>query len=166
MFYQHDIFNYLHNFPSLPNYPKTPIYIDNTNTILFLNYPFSPIKNFFLNSISSIIYYFNTILLIPNKFISLNNITTLYVQIFVFISICLIFITILLKKYLINTKLSIKLEELEEKIKYLYKNEKHIVNDLEKYTLLNKKLQENIEKKMKYYEKEMKKIQKEINKYN
>ena len=167
MLYQNEILNY---FPSLS---KSPIYIDNTNTLLFLqnihlNSIIHFIKNMFLNISQFNIYYFNKILTYLNSpslpYYNLNFYHN-FNQIF-YIIIFLAFINLIIyNKYLIYP-IKNKINELEQKIKYLNKKDNLLENEVERFLLMNKNSQEDIEKKIKYYEKELKKFKKEINKYN
>jgi hypothetical protein len=169
--YENNMLNYF------PTFTKTPVYIDNTNTILSMHHS---LANIIINVIINIsnfiknVFFISTgiILSISSKFkifclqyILSNN--YYYEKLFL-----VIFITTLYRIYCFqNNKFTVriltnKIEELEEKIKFLNKKETFLENDVERYTLINKKSQEEMDKKLKYYEKEMKKMKKEINKYN
>lgn len=152
--YEYEILKYF------PSFHKSPIYIDNTHTILW-THPFLPTINhpFIKTLLQSNL---NTITKIKNVFQNINSYYYQLFALFLFTGYICIFIY---NKYLISP-LTNKIEELEQKIKYLNKKDNLLENDVEKYTLMNKKTQEEMEKKIKYYEKEMKKMKKEINKYN
>lgn len=173
MLYQYEN-NMLHYFPT---FTKTPVYIDNTNTILSMHHSLANIIIHVIINISNFIkngFFISTgiILSLSSKFkifcfqyILTNN--YYYEKLFL-----VIFITILYRIYCFqNNKFTVKIltnkiEELDQKIKFLNKKDNILENDVERYTQINKKSQEEMDKKFKFYEKEMKKMKKEINKYN
>ena len=170
--YQNEMFNYF------PTFTKTPVYIDNTNTILLMNY--NSLTNIIINLIINIGNFIkNTLFISTGIMLSISHkfksfcyqyiLTTNYYYEKLYV---LFFIVTLYRIYCYqNNKFTVriltnKIEELEDKMKYLYKKESFLENDVEKYTQISKKSQEEMEQKIKFYEKEMKKMKKEINKYN
>ena len=157
--YQNEMLNYF------PTFTKTPIYIDNTNTILLINHS---LVNIIINFIK------NTYYVLTGIIISILHKFKLFCFQYILTSdfyyeklIVILFIISLSRIYSFkNNSLTNKIKELEDKIKYLYKKECFLENDVEKYTQFTKKSQEEMEQKIKLYQKEMKKMKKEINKYN
>jgi hypothetical protein len=160
-----------------PSFQKTPIYIDNNNTILFMHHS---ILNKIINLLINIGNFIkNTLYITIGIMLSITNKIKLFYFQYIFTTnyyyeklYIIFFIITLYRIYSFqNNKFTVrmltnKIEELEDKIKHLYKKESFLENDIEKYTHISKKSYEEMEEKIKVYEKEMKKIKKEINKYN
>ena len=164
--YQSEILNYF------PSFQKSPVYIDNTNTILFIHHSLSNIIIELIINVSNFIknLFFITSTTLSSSFKSISllyfqNLINLNLKLFAIIVITSFITFIIYIKYLINI-LRNKIEDQEQKIKVLNKKDNMLENDVERYTMINKKSQEEIDKKLQYYEKEMKKMKKEINKYN
>jgi flagellar biosynthesis/type III secretory pathway M-ring protein FliF/YscJ len=164
--YQAEILNYF------PSFQKTPVYIDNTNTILFIHHSLS---NIIINLIINVSNFIKKLFFITSSTLSSSiksftlvnsrHLFNLNSQLFAIILIMSFITFIIYIKYLINN-LRNKIEDQEQKIRFLNKKDNMLENDVERYTMINKKLQEEIDKKLQNYEKEMKKMKKEINKYN
>ena len=173
MYQQSGILNYF------PSFQYKPVCIDNTNTILFIHQSLSEfiinltinvsnlIKKIFFITSTTLSSSFTTLSTSfkPISLVNYQHLFNLNTKLFTLIFIILFITFNIYLKYLINN-LRNKIEDQEQKIKVLNKKDNLLENDVERYTMINKKLQEEIDKKLQYYEKEIKKMKKELNKYN